>query len=162
MKSLPKRSTLLFLLKDSEILLAMKKRGFGAGRWNGVGGKSEANETIVQTAIRECQEEIGVKPVRLQHVATLNFYFPKSKSDWDQQVSVFTSYKWQGEPTETEEMKPAWFSINTIPYDAMWPDDIIWLPEILSGKLLEAEFTFDDTDAVVKHKLVIRPHLSDN
>jgi hypothetical protein len=36
-----KQATLLFLIKDQKILLAMKKRGFGKGRWNGVGGKPE-------------------------------------------------------------------------------------------------------------------------
>lgn len=33
--------TLLFLKKNRQLLLAMKKRGFGAGKWNGVGGKLE-------------------------------------------------------------------------------------------------------------------------
>lgn len=33
--------TLLFLRKDGRILLAMKKRQFGTGKWNGVKGKVE-------------------------------------------------------------------------------------------------------------------------
>ena len=37
--------TLLFLRRDGQILLAMKKRGFGEGKWNGVGGKVEPGET---------------------------------------------------------------------------------------------------------------------
>ncbi len=47
-----------------EILLAMKKRGFGKGRWNGVGGKPDpekGDKSIIDCAIREAQEEIGVK-----------------------------------------------------------------------------------------------------
>jgi len=55
--------TLLFLIKDDQILLAMKKRGFGAGRFNGVGGKVEPGETIEQALIRESQEEINVTPI---------------------------------------------------------------------------------------------------
>ncbi|HET8669978.1 MAG TPA: NUDIX domain-containing protein, partial [Candidatus Saccharimonadales bacterium] len=43
-------------------LLAMKKRGFGINKWNGVGGKVDEDETIEQAAIRECQEEITVTP----------------------------------------------------------------------------------------------------
>lgn len=57
------RRTLLFLIKDDHVLLAMKKRGFGAGNWNGVGGKIEAGESIEQALVRECQEEIGVTPI---------------------------------------------------------------------------------------------------
>lgn len=33
-----KKVTIVFLVRDDKILLAMKKRGFGEGKWNGVGG----------------------------------------------------------------------------------------------------------------------------
>lgn len=43
----------LVLMKDSDrILLGLKKRGFGQGRWNGFGGKVEPGETILQAAHR--------------------------------------------------------------------------------------------------------------
>ena len=59
------QTTLLFLLKDKQILLAEKKRGFGVGKYNGIGGKLEPGETLTQTMIRETQEEIvvDVKPL---------------------------------------------------------------------------------------------------
>ena len=70
-----KERTLLFLYKPKEkrILLAMKKRGFGEWKWNGVGGKLEGNETVQEAAVREAQEEISVitKPVDLTRVATV-------------------------------------------------------------------------------------------
>ncbi len=45
--------TLLFVLKEGQILLGMKKRGFGKGRWNGFGGKvAVGEETIEEGAIR--------------------------------------------------------------------------------------------------------------
>ena len=47
-----KTLSLLFLRREDEILLAMKKRGFGKGRWNGVGGKVEVGESIEQAMIR--------------------------------------------------------------------------------------------------------------
>ena len=58
-----RNTTLLFLIKREnanivEICLAMKKRGFGMNRWNGVGGKLEKDETVEQATIRET-EEIG-------------------------------------------------------------------------------------------------------
>ena len=158
MKSLPNKTTLLLLIKDQKILLAMKKRGFGAGKWNGVGGKPETDETIEQTAIRECQEEIGVVPKNLKLVATLNFYFSKAKTDWNQQVFVYLCEEWAGEPTETEEMKPAWFSVADIPYESMWPDDRYWLPEVLKGNTVEAEFSFDENDNIVSHTMTVQPY----
>jgi mutator protein MutT len=150
-----KKSTLLFLIEKDSVLLAMKKRGFGEGRWNGVGGKPEPGETIEQTAIRECEEEIEVIPGEFAQVATLNFYFPSTKADWNQQVIVYLCSKWRGVPKETEEMKPMWHKIADIPYDDMWKDDRYWLPEVLRGNFVSATFEFDDEDNVLNHNLVL-------
>ena len=153
-----RQSTLLFLVKEDSIVLAMKKRGFGAGRYNGVGGKLEAGETPEQAAVRECQEEIGVTPKDLTKVATLDFYFPladKAKG-WDQKTSVYTAEAWDGEPKESEEMRPEWFPKGELPFINMWPDDPFWLPAVLSGKYVEAEFFFGEGDAVLEWKLAAR------
>lgn len=146
-----KQATLLFLFKDNQVLLAMKKRGFGEGRWNGVGGKPQYGESIIDAAIRECSEEIVVTPNNIKEVATLNFYFPEKSKDWDQQVIVFSCNNWDGIPVETEEMAPKWFSIDEIPYDQMWSDDIYWLPKVIEGEYVKADFHFDDNDNLLKY-----------
>lgn len=137
--------TLAFLLRDKEILLAMKKRGFGKGRWNGYGGKPMIDETIIDAAIRETQEEIRVTPKNLKKVATLNFYFPTLPqfNDWNQQVIVFFVDEWEGEPQETEEMAPKWYPIDQLPFSDMWPDDIHWLPKVIQGNIITADFSFN-------------------
>jgi len=43
----------------SRILLGMKKRGLGIGKWNGFGGKLEPGESIEAAAARELHE-VGV------------------------------------------------------------------------------------------------------
>jgi 8-oxo-dGTP pyrophosphatase MutT (NUDIX family) len=144
---------------DKEILLAMKKRGFGKGRWNGVGGKLnlENGENVFDSAIRESFEEIGVKPESLEKFAVIDFYFPEEfkEKDFDQQVHVFLVKEWKGEPGETEEMMPKWFKIKEIPYDEMWDDDKYWLPYVLEGKKLKAKFVFDKKDKIVKKNIEI-------
>ena len=44
--------TLVLVCNETQVLLGMKKRGFGEGRWNGFGGKVESGETITEAAIR--------------------------------------------------------------------------------------------------------------
>jgi 8-oxo-dGTP pyrophosphatase MutT (NUDIX family) len=86
-----RQATLLFLIKDNEILLAMKKRGFGQGKYNGVGGKVDSGESLEVAAVRETKEEIDVTPVNYWHVANLDFYFPHEpiEKDWNQRVVVY-------------------------------------------------------------------------
>jgi mutator protein MutT len=143
--------TLVFLLEGDNILLAMKKRGFGSGRWNGVGGKIEPNETIEQAMIRETQEEIGVTPLVFHPAAYLEFLFPDGMADM--LVNTFLCTKWEGEPIETEEMAPRWFNVSDIPYEDMWEDDRYWLPQVLDGKSINGRFVFDENEKMLEHKV---------
>ena len=148
-------TTLCFLVRRDEVLLAMKKRGFGAGKFNGVGGKVEAGELVLDAAIREAEEEIGVKiaPPDALHRAGLRFYFD-GKPEWNQECDVFIAKTWRGEPQETEEMKPQWFSITKLPFEKMWIDDPLWLPRVLKGERLDAEFNFNaDGSVLLSHKI---------
>jgi len=148
-----RQATLCFLLRNNQILLAMKKRGFAEGKWNGVGGKKdEADPNIEATAIREAREEIGVTPKSLKQVATLNFYFLERK-DWNQQVIVYVTRDWEGKPIESEEMAPQWFGIDEIPYDTMWEDDKFWLPQVLRGTKIEADFLFDENQKMIDKEI---------
>ena len=151
-----KQTTLCLLINEGKILLAMKKRGFGVGRWNGSGGKfdAEKDKNILDTAIRETKEEIGIEMINPEKVGLFHFYFPH-KPEWDQDVHLFVAKKWQGELSESEEMMPKWFSIDEIPYDKMWDDDKFWLPHILKGKKLEADFTFEEGDKIKNHNILI-------
>ncbi len=143
--------TLTLLLKDDRILLAMKKRGFGVGKWNGVGGKTDIEESVLDASIRETQEEIGVTPQDLEKVCVINFYHPYNLNGngLNNQVHVFISRHWTGDPVETEEMKPQWFNVEEIPYREMWQDDEIWFPIILSGSKVRASFMFDENENII-------------
>lgn len=142
---------LLFLLRNDQILLAMKKRGTGEGKWNGVGGKVNPNETIEAATIRECQEEIGVTPTNLKKVAWLEFKIPSQ--DFHNQSHVFVTTEWTGEPVETEEMRPQWFALSEIPYAEMWSDDRLWLPKVLADQTIAARFLFNEHEQVSEHEI---------
>ena len=56
------RATLMFVVRDGQILLIHKKLGLGAGKINGPGGRIEPGEEPVDAATREVQEELIVTP----------------------------------------------------------------------------------------------------
>lgn len=142
--------TLCLAMKEGKILLAMKKRGFGMGKWNGCGGKIQEGETIETAAVREMREEAGliVDPASIDKVGQIEFHF-KDKPEWNQKMHIFLVKNWNGEAQESEEMKPQWFDINKIPFDAMWPDDKHWLPMVLAGKKVEGSFNFVNEGAQI-------------
>ena len=139
--------TLCFLFKGSRVLLAMKKRGFGANRWNGYGGKLNEGESLENAAIRELEEESGLvlKKDALKKISEIEFLFIQ-KPEWDQRVHTFFVEEWEGEPQETEEMRPQWFDIGAIPYGEMWPEDKLWLPRAILGEKIKGKIYFKDME----------------
>ncbi|HEY1074194.1 MAG TPA: 8-oxo-dGTP diphosphatase [Patescibacteria group bacterium] len=143
---------LLVNYDEQKILLAMKKRGFGAGRWNGYGGKVKGEESIEGSAVREIQEEanVALQEEDLKKVAHHSFYSPAFGTV---EVHTYIAEEWEGEAVETEEMRPEWYSFKEIPYKDMWQDDKYWLPEVLKGRHLRGEFWFDKDDNLLKYTL---------
>jgi len=141
--------TLIYLQRGNEVLLAMKKRGFGEGKWNGSGGKVEQSETPLQAAVRETEEELHVTPRNLQKVGEIDFYLLE-EPDLNHYTHIYTTAEWDGDPEETEEMRPQWFKISEIPYDHMWGDDRYWLPDAIAGKRFKAMYKLDKDDNIVE------------
>jgi 8-oxo-dGTP diphosphatase len=125
------------------VLLGLKKRDFGAGRYTGFGGKIESGETPARAAVRELWEEtrVNVEQADLEPMGQLTFLFPAQPS-WSQTVHVFVTERWRGGPLESDEMLPAWFAVDGLPLDQMWQDGAHWLPPILSGQRILGRFVF--------------------
>ncbi|MBX2866882.1 8-oxo-dGTP diphosphatase [Candidatus Kaiserbacteria bacterium] len=147
-----KQLTLCIVHKNDHVLLGMKKRGFGAGRWNGFGGKVEEGESIEEAVQREMKEECGVRVSDIQKHGVLDFSFAHSPEEI-LEVHIFKAETFSGEPVETEEMKPQWFKTKEIPFTDMWPDDIYWVPMFLEGKKFKGRFHFGEEDVVLEKEL---------
>jgi 8-oxo-dGTP diphosphatase len=135
------RATLLFARQEGRILLIHKKRGLGAGKINGPGGRIDPGETPRRCAVREVREELHVTPTGVRQAGELRFQFTDGYSIHGY---VFTATGIQGEPEETDEAKPLWVSEKEIPYGQMWMDDRIWIPHLLAGRKFVAKFLFDN------------------
>jgi 8-oxo-dGTP diphosphatase len=136
-------ATLMFIVKDGQVLLIEKKRGLGAGKINGPGGKIDSGETPLQCVIRETQEELHITPIGTRKIGELWF----SMSDHpDIQCHVFRADDHDGVPTETDEAVPVWTPLSNIPYGRMWEDDSHWLPLLLDETSFHGRFVFKGED----------------
>ncbi|KAL1690837.1 hypothetical protein GGG16DRAFT_54804 [Schizophyllum commune] len=160
-----------FIVRDGKILLGMKKRGFGIGKyvrtsttylWLGIngfgtalrtftarcslrltprsGGKVEPEESSRDAAIREMEEESGIR-TPLQWAGTLLFFLEGVEKVFH--CDVYRAETFEGEVIETDEMRPAWYSVDDIPYAQMWEDDPYWLPLLVEGVPFIGRADFD-------------------
>ena len=133
-------ATLMFITMKNQVLLIHKKRGLGAGKINGPGGKIEHGETPLECAIRETNEELMINPLNVKPAGELFFHaedMPRIHG------YIFVATNFEGTPQETEEAIPVWFPIDDLPFDKMWDDDRLWLTQILNGQFVRGRFTFE-------------------
>ena len=134
------RAVLCFVRRDGELLLIRKKRGLGAGKVNGPGGRIEPGETAEAAAVRETEEEVGATPLDLSESGELSFQFVDG---YGLHCHVFVARDLSGEPRETDEALPFWCEEGRIPFDEMWADDRLWFPLMLRGRPFRGVFVFD-------------------
>lgn len=154
MSDLPRKvMTLVIVRQNGKILLGLKKVRMGAGRWNGFGGKVEEGETIEAAARREVKEEAGIDVSTLHEVGVCEFCSPVRP--FVVEMHIFAASEFEGEPTESDEMRPQWFDESALPKDEMWKSDLYWWPYFLDGKPFKGVFHFDENDAVVSHEITV-------
>jgi 8-oxo-dGTP diphosphatase len=146
------RGALCFVINSGQILLIHKKRGLGAGKVNGPGGRLEPGETPLAAAVRETQEEVGVTPDGLCEAGVLSFQFCDGYS---LHCTVFRADGLTGQLRETDEALPFWAPLTAIPYDGMWADDRLWFPYLLEGRPFAGRFVFDG-ERMLFHEVGLR------
>lgn len=137
------RAVVCYLRRGDRVLLQRKAAGrWGEGKWNAPGGKCLPGEEPEAAAIREVREETGLAVGDLDHRGILHFTFGElERPDWI--VHVFSASTFSGVPMAGEEGELRWHPVDALPYEAMWPDDRVWLPEFLSGHRFVGHFRFD-------------------
>ena len=148
-----RQTTLCILMSGNppdQVLLGFKKEGFGAGKYTGFGGKLELGETPAEAAIRELDEETGlrVREEDLELRGHVTFDFP-ARPAWSQVVHLFVARRWTGSLRESREMRPSWFSVREIPFEQMWEDGVHWLPRILAGDAIQMRFRFQEDNETI-------------
>jgi len=142
-------ATLVFVIHGGKILLIRKKRGLGAGKINGPGGRLEPGETPQACAARELREELGVTAGALVLMGHHRFQFVDGYSTY---VYVYRTHEIEGTAIETDEASPRWCDLAAIPFDEMWEDDRYWLPLVIQGRRFSGYWIFDG-DRMVDYRL---------
>ena len=132
-------ATLVFPVRDDNVMLAEKMRKIGKGCLNGWGGGVDHGESIRACAVREFSEETGGAIIDEQDLKKLGIVHFKNHlangSEFICTVHVYSVAKWDGQIISTEEMKdPRWFPITTVASQKLMSADPFWLPRMLSGE----------------------------
>lgn len=155
-------TTLTLFIKGNKILLGEKKRGFAKGTLNGIGGKQDPGETITCAMIRECEEEIGVTPKYFEQVGMIYFNLWYKGEHVNMVMSIYKCYEYLGNIKETEEILPKWFDIDSIPFDRMLADDLLWLPQVLKGNKIIGKVNFDENMKMLYHNIKTIENFDEN
>jgi 8-oxo-dGTP diphosphatase len=144
------RCVLSYVKEGDKVLLINKKQGIGKGLINGPGGHIELEETAIEAAYREFEEETGYTTENLEYVGTLNFQF---KDGLSMRGYVYLGEGAKGELRDNDEATPFWCPINELPLDKMWEDDKLWLDRALKGEKFVGNFIFDG-EKMLSHEVV--------
>lgn len=142
MKQIKDVTNVLFI-KDNQVLLGRKKRGFGINKYNGFGGKLKDGESILDAALREAKEEVGLTMLEYYKAAVIDF-----SDSYPLRMHLYVCTGWEGQVSESDEMVPAWFHFEDVPLNEMWDDDKYWLNYALNGQRFKASFVFEKNDDV--------------
>lgn len=151
-----RRVVLCFLFRPSptgrEVLLGLKRTGFGTGRVVALGGKVDGDESDLDAAVREVEEESGIvlPPSGLRYAGRISWSFPATPG-WNMQSALFTAEAGRSVPVPCEEIEPRWYPVDAIPWAAMWKDAPHWLPQLLAGTRIDAHIEMAaDNDGVAR------------
>lgn len=149
------RHTLLYVFGSRggarDVLWGERLRGFGKGRGHGSRRARRTGRRALDAAVRGAHEEahITVQRESAQRVAALTCRLP-SKPAWDAVVAVCVGRSWSGCASPSEELSPSWFPVSDLALHRMWDDEQYWLPQVLGGASLVADFTFDEACSTVR------------
>lgn len=132
----------------NRILLVYHKTGEMSGYYTGLLGEVHENETPHEAAIRIAQDMCGISVQKAELRAIFEFTF--ADSDVENEYQYYTTL-FNGQPQETDHIKPEWFEIDKIPYSLMPADDAIWYPPFLDGKLQRGKFHFARDNKTLLH-----------
>ena len=137
-------TTLCYIERDNRYLMmhrVKKAKDENEGKWIGIGGHLEENESPDECIIREVKEETGLSLTNIRMRGLITFILP----DWGNELTFLYTGTAEGEaPAECSEGVLQWVPINQVLDLPLWEGDRAFLPllrtkaEFFSMKLVYA------------------------
>lgn len=130
-----KQTTLCYIDNgDSYLMLHRVKKENDAshGKWIGVGGKCEADESPDECMLREVKEETGLDITEWHYRGIVTFISDTWPNEY---MHLFTATAWRGEPDMSidDEGTLAWIPKTGLMDLNLWEGDRIFLRLLLDG-----------------------------
>lgn len=120
-------TTLCYLEKDGMYLMmhrTKKEQDISQGKWLGVGGHFERNESPEDCMIREVWEETGYTPLAWQLRGLVTFITDTTEAEY---MHLFTVTAFEGEAHECNEGDLVWVKKEDVPNLNVWEGDRLFL-----------------------------------
>lgn len=138
-------ATLCYVMHEGKTLMLFRNKkpnDYHEGKWNGLGGKFEDGESPEECAVREVEEESGLKMINPRMKGFITFPLFDGKKDW--YVFLFTAEKFSGELIESSEGKLEWIPNDELVNLNLWDGDKIFLPWLFDDKYFSAKFVYEN------------------
>ena len=121
-------TTLCYVERDGCYLMLhriKKAQDENAGKWIGIGGHLEENESPEECVHREALEETGLRLTHLTLRGILTFILP----DWGNELTFLYTARAEGAPKrECAEGVLRWVPVEEVPRLPLWEGDRVFLP----------------------------------
>ncbi len=119
-------STLCYIEKDDQYLMLhrnVKKNDVNEGKWIGVGGHFEKDESPEECLLREVKEETGLTLTSYHYRAMVTFVSGNGVTEY---MSLFTADGFEGEMISCDEGDLEWVEISRLLELNLWEGDLIF------------------------------------
>ena len=127
------KTVLVYIERNNQYLMLYRNKeenDLNEGKWMGVGGHIELNETKEEALIREVKEETGLDVLSYQYCGELLFI----NDDYEEIIYLYKVNDFEGELIECNEGTLKWINISKVMSLTMWEGDYIFMPKIINYK----------------------------
>ncbi len=139
-----KLATLCYVKQNGSTLMlhrVKKQNDMHQGKWNGLGGKVQPGESPEECALREIEEESGLRVKKLRLHGFITFPAFDNIDDW--YCFLFTATEFEGELIDSNEGVLKWIPDHELFNLTMWDGDKIFMRWLDQPEMFSAKFDYD-------------------